>query len=219
MLTSVAVFFAGALLAGAASFWALRAYRRAEGGASSPARALAACLAVALVGLGVYVLIGRPDLSDAPYQQRLDALIEAMKSDPPPMIGPEEQLAVLAYYAEQNPGDVEPHLIAGNILLRMNRAREAARSFDQALRRSPQSGEALLGMGRALVAAEGRITPEALAFFQQAGEHDVGPAPWMYQALAATEAGRDPKPLWREALSRMAANDPRREMVRQQLAQ
>jgi hypothetical protein len=42
-----------------------------------------------------------------------------------------------------------------------------------------------------MVSIEGRVTPEALALFQQAGALSDDPAPWIYQAMAAMENGRD----------------------------
>jgi cytochrome c-type biogenesis protein CcmH/NrfG len=104
------------------------------------------------------------------------------------------------------------------LLLDQGRAEEAARAFDMALRREPQMAEALLGLGRSIVGIEGRVTPEALAAFQQAGALTDDPAPWIYQAMAAMEEGRDARPLWGEAYARMNEDDPRREMARRMSA-
>src|SRR5262249_45209007 len=98
-----------------------------------------------------------------------------------------------------------------------NEPREAARAFDAALRREPGLAEAMLGMGRALVRVDGgRIGPEALQMFQRAGALTNDPAPWIYQAWAAMQDNRndEARRLWGEALLRMQADDPRREMAR-----
>ncbi|MEZ5996032.1 MAG: tetratricopeptide repeat protein [Hyphomonadaceae bacterium] len=213
MLAPLIIMLAGAVLVGAAAFWALRAYRRAGAGRDAARGALALCAATAAVALGVYLVIGRPSLAGAPFEARL----EALKNRDPSTITGDEWLAVLNRAARLNPNDATPHLLAGRILLDQGRAREAAREYDAALRREPRSGEALLGLGRATVGVEGRVTPEALAFFHQAAEIDTGdPAPWLYMAMAAMQEDRaaDARQAWGEAFRRMAPDDPRREMAR-----
>ncbi len=210
MLTSVTVLVVAAILTAVACFWALRAYRRAGGGAHTAVPALAISGVVALVTLGIYLAIGRPELQGASYQTRL----EALKGRDPTTYNVDEALAILAEAAKDNLRDPLPHLFSGQLLLDQRRPQEAARSFDAALRRDPGSGEAMLGLGRAMVGAEGRVTPEALALFHQAGALTDDPAPWLYQARAAVEADNEPEArrFWNEALSRMAADDPLRQM-------
>jgi cytochrome c-type biogenesis protein CcmH len=201
-----------AVLTAGAAFWVLRAYRRAGGGAQSARMALAACAATGLVALVAYLVIGRPELADAPYAARL----EALKQRDPRTYSVDEALAVLSEASKDNPRDPLPHFYSGQLLLDQGRAQEAARAFDAALRREPQLADALIGLGRALVRVEdGRVTPEALALFQQAGELTDDPAPWIYQAMAAMQEDReaDMRRLWREALARMGPDDPRREMA------
>lgn len=212
MWSSLSVLLVGAVLTAGAAFWALRAYRNAGGGAQSGRMALAACAATALVALGAYLVIGRPELPGAPYEARL----EALKQRDPATFTPDEALAVLGEAAKANPRDPLPHFYSGQLLLDQGRAQEAARAFDAALRREPGLAEAMMGLGRALVRMEdGRVTPEALALFQQAGDLIDDPAPWIYQAMAAMEENRDAdaRRLWGEALARMTPDDPRREMA------
>ena len=195
----------------AAAYWVLRAYRRAGGGATSAAPALIVCVVVALSALGTYLVIGRPELPDTPFRTRL----EALRHRDPTTLTPEETLAVLDDAAKRHPHDALPHFYSGQVLLGLGRAEEAARAYDAALRREPRLGEAMTGLGRALVVIDGRVTPEALALFQQAGMLTNDPAPWVYQAVAAMEDGReaDSRRFWGEALRRMDPNDPRRAMA------
>jgi cytochrome c-type biogenesis protein CcmH len=210
---SFAVIALAAVLTAAACFWALRAYRRAGGGRAR--WALGVCAAVAVVALGTYTAIGRPDLPDAPYRARLAAL----DNRDPRTFSADEALAVLHEAARENPTDPLPHFFTGELLYQLERPQEAARAYDQALRRDPNSGEAMLGLGRALVALDnGRVSPEALDLFQRASATVNDPAPWMYQAMAAMQTGGDATPLWREALSRVAADDPRRAMLERMAA-
>jgi cytochrome c-type biogenesis protein CcmH len=215
VLNALLVLLAAAVLTAAAAFWVLRAYRRAGGGARSATPALGACGAVAIVALVAYLAIGRPEMPDAPYAERLNTLIAAVRSPTPPMLRPDEELAIWTHFSRQQPNDVTPHLHAAGLLLGLGRAREAAVEYDKVLRLQPESADALLGMGRALVSIEGRVTPEAQAYFVQAGERSNDPAPWIYQAMVAMQEDNlpDSQRLWGEALRRMRPGDPRRAMA------
>jgi cytochrome c-type biogenesis protein CcmH len=200
------------VLTAASAFWSLRAYRTAGGGANSPTPSLAICAVVALIALTAYLVIGRPELPDAPYAARLAAL----STRDPTTFSPDETLAVLDRAAKQHPNDARPHLFSGEVLLEQGQPEEAAREFDAALRRDPRSAEAMMGLGRAIVRINGRVTPEALAQFQQAAARTNDPAPWIYQAMAAMQDNRatDARHFWSEAYARMRPDDPRREMAR-----
>jgi cytochrome c-type biogenesis protein CcmH len=208
----LSVLLIGAVLIAAAAFWVLRAYRRAGGGARTAFPALASCGLVALATLGAYLMLGRPELPDAPYQARL----EALAGRDPTTFTLDEALAALHDSARRNPTDPLPHFYTGELLLSQGRPQEAARAFDAALRRDPELVDAMLGLGRSLVASDqGRVSPEALAIFQQATQLTEDPAPWIYQAMAAMERNdeAESRRLWGEALTRMPADDPRREMA------
>jgi cytochrome c-type biogenesis protein CcmH len=214
---SIIVLVVAALMTASAAGWTLRAYSIAGGGTARVGPALVACGAVALVALGAYLVVGRPELPDAPYSARL----EALRSRDPSTYSPEDALAILDQAAKDHPADARPHFYSGQILLDQGRAEDAARQFDAALRRDPQSAEAMLGLGRAMVrVANGRVTPEALAQFQQAAALSNEPAPWIYQAMAAMQSNRaaDAQRFWGEAYTRMAPDDPRREMARRMSA-
>lgn len=199
-----------AVLVSSAAYWGLRAYRRA-GGANARA-ALVVCAGVSLVALGAYLAIGRPDLRGEPYNAR----IAALQQRPLASMAPDEVLAVMAEDAKAEPTNPTPHLISGEVFLRTGRPREAARAFETALRREPRQVAALLGLGEALVAIDGRFTPEAIALFEQAGALTNDPAPWVYQAMAASEQGRaaEARRLWGEAYVRMNDDDPFRDQAR-----
>src|SRR5690348_13574727 len=131
-----------------AAGWTLRAYRLAGGGASSPMPALLSCGGVALIALVAYLVVGRPELPDAPFAARLEALRHRDVNT----FTAEEWLVVLDQAGRARPTDPGPHLIAGRVLLSQERAQEAAREFDAALRRDPRSTEAMMWLGRALIA-------------------------------------------------------------------
>jgi cytochrome c-type biogenesis protein CcmH len=206
--TALITFGIAALLVAAAGLWVLRAYRRAGAEKRQAPAALIACAAVGVVALGVYVAIGRPDLSGAAYEQRLREL----KQRPIETYTFDEALAVLAEGAREHPNDPLPYIYSGQLLLQSGRPQEAARAFEAALRREPQQAAALLGLGEAITASEGRFTPEALALFAQVGPMTNDPMPWAYQAMAATQAGQtdDARRFWAEALVRMNEDHPLR---------
>jgi cytochrome c-type biogenesis protein CcmH len=208
-----------AILCAGAAFWVLRAYRRAAGGsAPRAAPALALTVFAAFGALGIYLAIGRPELPDAPYAARM----EALKHRDLNTLTIEEALAILAEAARDHPRDAEPHLYTGQLLLDSGRPEEAARAFDAALRRNPQMTEAMMGLGRALVQIDdGRVAPQALALFETAGANSDDPAPFIYQAMAAMQRddAAGTRRLWGEALERMAPDDPRRAMAQRMIAE
>lgn len=211
MGSAIMVFAVAALLCAAASLWLLTSYRKADKGAKA-APALIVCAIVSVVALGGYLVLGRPDLADAPYAARLDAL----KQRDPTTYTADEALAILAEAARENPGDPRPHFYSGQVLLDAGRAEEAARAYDAALRRDPNNIDAMLGLARSLVQIDGgRVSEQARALFQQVGAATNDPAPWIYQAMAAMQSGDDSNAqlMWGEALTRMAPDDPRREMA------
>lgn len=209
----LSVLLVGALLCAATAFWVLRAYKRAGGGARSAFGALTACAIVGVLTLGAYLVIGRPELGGFAYAQRL----EELKQRDPTTYTADEALAVLAEAAREDTQDPLPHFYAGQLLLNQARPREAAREFESALRREPRLAEAMVGLGRALVQINGQVTQEALDLFETATTLSDDPAPWLYLAMHAAEQG-DAENLRRyanEAGSRMAADDPRQEMIRE----
>lgn len=211
MLSSLIVFAFAAIATGAAAYWALRAYSM-EGGRRARS-SMVICGAAAILSLGIYLVIGRPELPDAPFASRL----EALKERDPRTYTAEEALAVLSAATREQPNDPLPYLYSGEVLLNQGRAVEAARAFDAALRREPNLAEAMMGLGRAKVRMEGgRVTPEALALFQRAAPLTQDAAPMIYQAMAAMQdndqAGA--RRFWGEAYARMSEEDPRREMAR-----
>lgn len=210
MLTPLIILLAAALLTLGAAIWALRAYRNAGGRGARTSAVFAGV--VGIVAFGTYLLLGRPDLPDAPFAERL----EAIKARDASTYNGEEWIVYLSDAAKAAPDDPIPPFMLGQVYYANRRPEDAARAFDAALRRAPTFAPALLGLGRALTAIDGVVSPEAIAAFQQAASlDDADPTPWLYQAMAAMEAGDGPaaQRLWSEAYRRMREDDPRREMA------
>ena len=213
MTPTLFVMIAAAVLTAAAATWVLRAYRRADGGVETqPGPAFFACAIAGAAALALYLGLGRPELPDMPYAQRL----EALRHRDPTTLTVEEALALLHEGAREHPTDPHPLLLSGMVLLNSGHAQEAAQAYDAALRRDPASAEAMIGLGRAMVQIDqGRVSPDALRVFEAASLADTtDPTPWLYQAMAAMQQSRgaDAQRLFHEATKRMAPDDPRRAM-------
>jgi cytochrome c-type biogenesis protein CcmH/NrfG len=207
------LFAPAAIAVAAAVWWIARAY--AGAGPSKPAPVLIGCGVGALAVLGLYLALGRPSQPDEPAAGRMAAL-EKRAATAPESLGPGDLLALLDARAKADPSAFQPYVFKGQILAEQGRDAEAARAFASALERAPDSPDAALGLARALVAQEGVVSPQALELFKRVAvlsPHD--PVPWLYQALAARQAGRlaESEPLWRETLKRLPSDDPRHAMV------
>lgn len=211
----MAVLSFGALAAAAACAWVARAYARAGGqpGGSS----LGACAGAAIAVLGLYLMIGKPTAAGQPHAERLETLRERVKTGGAAQLSLEEQLALLQARTRTTPDDAQAQRLSGRVLAALGRDLEAARAFQASLRREPNDAATLLDLGRLSIRLnQGVMTPDTLALFERACELDPSdPAAWLYQAIAASEAGRrrDAERLWSETLTRLPPGDPRRDMA------
>jgi cytochrome c-type biogenesis protein CcmH len=214
------IFGLGALIVAAAAWWMMRAYVRAEPGKPRPTLPLIAAGSVGAGALGLYLLLGAPDLPDSPHAPRMEALKGAAAVDPE-KLRPEERLMLLQQAARDNPTDFRPLFFSGLVLSDLGRDEEAARAFDAALRRKPDEPSVMLALGRTLVrTGQGAIPKQAVALFAEAERLDPkNPIPVFYQALAASQDGRwaDATRLWTRARHLFPQEDPRQTMVAQML--
>ena len=217
---ALSLFGLAGLAAAAVIAWVGRAYLR-HGGRNRLHLALGAGVA-AFAALGVYAVIGSPNLPAAPYAPRIADIRERVKTAGPEAVAADELLAVLNQAARENPAAVEPRVLAGLIHLQGNRLREAARSFESALRRDPANARAALELARISAAMNGPAHQGTQQLFARAAMLDpANPLPWIYKGLAATEEGRreDAIAAWEGALQRFGPDDPRRQMAQQMLSE
>jgi cytochrome c-type biogenesis protein CcmH len=154
--------------------------------------ALIALAGIPIVALGLYLVLGSPDLSGAPLSSRLAA-------------APENQdIALLvrrveSHLAEQ-PDDGRGWEILAPIYLRMGRVNEAVKARANVLRLLSSNAEREVALGEALVAeANGVVTAEARAAFERANALDARhPKARFFLGLAAEQDGRlkDAKTIW-----------------------
>jgi cytochrome c-type biogenesis protein CcmH len=221
MMTALLLFAPAALAAAAAAWWIARAYARSGPGVVKTAPILIGCAIASVLALGLYVVLGRPDLADEPFNRRIAELEERARTDPTSLtVG--EALALLETRAKRDRNDSRPLLFAGQIYASEGRDAEAQRAYREALERTPDSAEAMIGLGRSITAEEGVVSPRAAALFLEAAKRaPENPIPWLYQALAASQGDRyaDAAKLWPEVLKRLSPDDPRRQMAEAMLAE
>lgn len=154
--------------------------------------ALIALAGIPVVALGLYLLVGSPDLSGAPLSSRLAA-------------APENQdIALLlrrveTHLAEQ-PDDGRGWEILAPVYLRTGRTGDAVKARANALRLLGANADRESDLGEALVAeANGVVTAEARAAFERANALDARhPKARFFRGLAAEQDGRlqDAKAIW-----------------------
>jgi cytochrome c-type biogenesis protein CcmH len=210
MISALFLFIPAALFGAAGVWWVSRAYAKAGGGAKAGLTGAAIGLGAALA---LYLALGRPDLPDEPFGERMAGLLQKN----PTTMTAQELLAVLEARAKVDTADPRPLIFAGDIMADQGRPDLAADRYRAALQRDANATPALIGLGRALAATgQGEVPPEALVLFKRAAELAPDDAvPWLYQGLAANQEGRYAEALaiWPEVLKRLPADDPRRQMV------
>jgi cytochrome c-type biogenesis protein CcmH len=191
----------------------------APGGAGPWLRRLAVALVVALppvVGLGLYLQLGLPDLPDLPLAGR----------DPG---GPAEAALLtgsLEARVADNPDDVEARLVLGQVYERSGDYAKAAAHYREAIaligRQGPVPGLLHAALGETLVAAEGgRVGREARLAFAAAIEADPGNSRARYYAgLAMAQDGRleEAIGMWQSLAEDSPPGSPLLGLLRQRIA-
>ncbi|WP_421724217.1 c-type cytochrome biogenesis protein CcmI [Bauldia sp.] len=179
--------------------------RRAADAKATPSRSRQAAAVGVIVGVPVvavafYLLVGSPNMPDAPLTARLEAPTE--EQDIPALI------AQVETHLAANPDDAEGWEILAPIYIRLGRYDHAVEAYGNVVRIRGSSAERESVLGEAIVRANGgQVTGEAQAAFRRAFALDpaaIGPR--FYLALADGQAGRTEEAV--EALSALAAEAP-----------
>lgn len=180
---------------------------RAAGATAQPARqtplraiAVVLALLVPAFSLGVYAVIGRPDLPDLPRAARVEEtkaetqVVDAVRNI-------EKHLAV-------NPDDGRGWQVLAPVYLKLGRMPEAVNAFRQSLRLNGESAERLADYAEALIfAANGEVGADARDALARAVALDPKASkPRYYLGLAADKAGDAAKAA--EIWSKLAADQP-----------
>jgi cytochrome c-type biogenesis protein CcmH len=144
---------------------------------------LASILFVPGFSIGLYALLGKPDLPDAPLAARLAA--------PPGKIELAAAVAKIEAHLKQNPDDARGYEVLAPIYLRLGRAQEAALAYTEIMRLRGATPTLRTKYGEALVyAGRGTVTPEARAAFDQAlAENPAQLEARFFTGLAAEQDG------------------------------
>lgn len=169
-------------------------------GSSATARRVAAVAAIVVmpaIALALYARLGSPDLPDQPLTARL--------SQQPEKLALADALARIESHLAANPDDGKGYEIVAPVYLRIGRAEDAQRAYDNAIRLLGESAARRAGRAEAQVyAASGVVTAGARKDFESAvaldPKHNVAR---YYLGLAAEQDGDRKKALaiWTQLLA------------------
>ena len=169
------------------------------------------------LGVGGYLLIGKPGMADQPMAERQAALAEKVRVDPQSLTEG-EMLSRLEQAVIDKPDDPQPHYFIGEMLRTQGRTEDAVRAYQSALRRDQDFVPALIGLADVLTQlAEGGIGPDATRLYARAYQLDEAQvSAGMRAAMGAAQAGDQEKAeqAMRYIYSRLPEDDPRRERFR-----
>ena len=178
------------------------------------AAALVGLIGVPLLSLSIYLGLGAPQLPGAPLAARLEA--PASPDDIEALIAKvEEHLAA-------QPEDGRGWEVIAPVYLRLGRAGDAIRAFQNAIRLLGSTAARETSLGEAILVAEnGIVTEDARKAFAAANQLDpAAPGPRFFLALAAEQEGKfdEAAEAWSALLAETPADAPWRPMVETALA-
>jgi cytochrome c-type biogenesis protein CcmH len=175
---------------------------------------LAVVLLVPGFSIGLYWLLGKPDLPDAPLAARLTA--------PPAKTDIAAAVARIEAHLKQNPDDARGYEILAPIYLRLGRAHESALAYAAVLRLRGATPDLRTNYGEALVyAARGTVTAEARKAFEAALAEDPSHLKARFFAgLAAEQDGDASKAaeIWGKIVAEESDGSPLGKILRAKIA-
>ncbi len=181
-------------------------------GWSSWLAGLAAILLVPGFSVGLYILLGKPELPDAPLSARLAAAPAktdlAGKTDLAATTDLAAAVAKIEAHLKQNPDDARGFEVIAPVYMKLGRAHEAALAYAAVLRLRGATPALRTSYAEALVyAARGQVTEEARKAVEQALADDPSLVKArFYAGLAAEQDGDAAKAT--EIWGRIAAEEP-----------
>ncbi len=171
-----------------------------------------------LAGIGVYLVLGRPDLPAAPAGWKT-----------PPEAGRNDEAArqlpglveELADRLKANPERVDGWRLLARTALDVGRTDLVLEATREGLRRAPDDRELLLLRAEALIArAGGRVTPAAMLALEELAKRDPEhPAPRYYAGLKRLQDGdaAAASKIWRDLLAMAPKDAPWRARIEREL--
>jgi cytochrome c-type biogenesis protein CcmH len=176
--------------------------------------AVGALVALPLIGAGLYLALGSPQLPGQPFVERAAA--------PPQNRSLDALVAQVEAHLEKNPEDGRGWEVIAPVYMRYGRYEDAVKARRNALRFNGASAEREADLGEALMgAANGIVTAEAKAAFERALTSDPKqPKARFFLGVAAHQDGDGAKAaaIWRDMLGDAGPGSPWAGMLREALA-
>ncbi len=169
---------------------------------------------VPALSFSLYMVIGHPELPDAPLAARLEA--------PPARMDLATAIAKIEAHLVQHPEDGRGYEVLAPVYLRVGRTEDGVRAAREALRLLGPSAERHALYGEALVtAANGTVTAEAKQSFEAAAAADpLAAKPRFFLGLAAEQEGKKEraKEIWGKLVAGAPQDAPWAQMLRKRIA-
>ncbi len=176
----------------------------------------AAVLAAGVIGVGCYMLLGKPADPDEPLAQRLDELEQLARTNAESMSA-DQVMAILQKRALDAPEDPVPHKFMGDILAAAGRPQEAILAYQSALRRDPDHLESLKALADLSFKSSMQIDEATSVLYHRVFELDPADLRIGYMAgIGDWNAGRrdEAMALWSRLEAQVSAEDPRSQMFK-----
>jgi cytochrome c-type biogenesis protein CcmH len=176
--------------------------------------AVVTVLAVPVLAIGLYLLVGSPQLPDRPLAARLSGALEA--ADLPALV------ARVEAHLATSPNDGQGWGLIAPVYLKAGRYDDAVRAFSNAVRLLGPSAEREADLGDAIMRANrGVVSEDARAAFRLASQIDPAAVkPRFFLAIALTQQGARDEAIaaWHALLQGAPADAPWLPVARQALA-
>ncbi|MFT4089289.1 MAG: c-type cytochrome biogenesis protein CcmI [Asticcacaulis sp.] len=187
----------------------------------SPLFGLIGAFGIGAAALGLYLVMGKPELPDQPYAQRLESWMAQAETQPETL--PSKPLAeVFKRRAADNAEDPQYWMFLGRLQVMAGDYYDGAKSFRVAVTLRPEQAEAWSNMGEALTLMnEGKSGPDARAAFEEAlrrDPKDLSGQYYMGKILVGEGRFADARSLFENLRAQLPVGDPRRQAVDMELA-
>lgn len=173
-------------------------------------------LCVAL-GLGLYVAVGAPGMTDQPFDRRVDQWMGELATLEAPQIA-----AVAARVVRDRPGDQEALVMLGTARFEAGDPIGAASAFRRALEIRPDDARSWARLGESLVRSQdGVVGGDAEAAFHEALRRDpdqLGARYFLGDAALARGDVAAARTVWTPLIAALEPSDPRRVDLLERLA-
>lgn len=186
-----------------------------------PFLGLVGAFAIAGGALGLYLVTGKPQLPDQPYQQRLETWMAQAETEPETLAS-KPMAEVLKRKAGKHADDPQYWMFLGRFQVMAGDYYDGAKSFRVAVTKAPDNAEAWSNMGEALTLMnEGQSGADARAAFEEAltrDPDDLSGQYYMGKILVAEGRFDAARAMLGRLREQLPVGDPRRQAVEAELA-